>query len=151
MKDEAIRKIDDSKENVEHNWAQFLIEPIAKFLQGSLEDGDEELAALIMLEHKTFQKCIDFVAKQCEKHLGGKRSGHIPDAEVYQMSVDYFTMDDAELERQQALEEAEKEKLRKKQIEANQRLREEREEKAKTEKADLAVQKKQSEGQISLF
>jgi hypothetical protein len=140
----------------------FLILPIAEHLIDCLKNGNEELAAQVMAEHKTFQKCIDFVCEQCKKHLNGAQTGQIADAEVYQMAMDYFAMDDAALERQKALDEAEREEKRKKQIAENERLAAERKAQAEADNAKKAAQKaeqkkaeaakkKQVTGQLSLF
>ena len=161
MKDEAIKKISDSKGDTKHDFVSFLISPIAEYLLDRLNDGNEELAAQVNSEHKTLQKCIDFVAEQCQKQLDGK-PGQIADAEVYQMAMDYFAIDDAELERQKAEAEVKRQEQRKEQEAANQRLMEERKAKAEADKAEKAAQKKveatkkaaekkQAEGQLSLF
>lgn len=159
---DATSKISVDKDATKHNWISDLIAPIAAYLQTRLEGGDEELAAQVSQEHKTFQKCIDFVAKQCEKHLGGKVNGQISDNDVYLMAVDYFRADDAELERQKAVEDAiEAEKRKEREIE-NKRLseeriaqanvaREQREADKKAEAAKKAAAKKQAEGQLGLF
>jgi len=104
---DAISKIMAGKKEAKHAWVFHLIEPIAEYLIEKIEDGDsDELAAKIAQEHKTYQKCIDFVAKQCEKHLNGRNTGQVKDDEVYLMSLDYFNKDDAEIERQQAEDDA---------------------------------------------
>jgi regulator of protease activity HflC (stomatin/prohibitin superfamily) len=159
---DAVSKINANQDETKHNWISDLIAPIAFYLQIRLEGGDEDLAVQITQEHKTFQKCIDFVAKQCEKHLGGKVNGQISDNDVYLMAVDYFRADDAELERQKAIEDAIEEEKRKEREIENKRLSEERIAKAsadkaqreadkKAEAAQKAFAKKQAEGQLGLF
>ena len=159
---DAVSKINASKGETKHSWISDLISPIAIYLQSKLEGGDEELAAQVTLEHKTYQKCIDFVAVQCEKHLGGKVNGQISDNDVYLMAIEYFRADDAELERQKAADEAAEAESRKKRDAENKRLSEERIAKANADKAlrdadkkveasKKAVQKKQAAGQLGLF
>jgi len=60
---DAVSKINTSKDETKHSWISDLIAPIAVYLQTRLENGDDELAAQVTQEHKTYQKCIDFVAK----------------------------------------------------------------------------------------
>jgi len=108
MKDEAIKKITES-EYTGHG--EDLAKPIIEFIVGKCED--EEFAVLVMQEHKTLQKALDFVMEQAKKHLNGK-SGYIPPEEVYGMVNDYFTMDDAALEAKKAEEAAKREEESKK-------------------------------------
>ena len=147
MNHDAIKKINESMDGLKENRVPAV--PIAKYLTGRLED-DENLAAQVIQDHKTLQKCFDFVYEQVRKHLDSK-NGWIDDDEVYQMAVDYFQADDAELERKKAEQTAIKEAERKRQSEENRRLSEERKAKAESEKAQKALDKKQSTGQISLF
>lgn len=144
---DAIIKINESMKNLEEK--RVPAEPIVKYLIGRLEN-DEILAAQIMQEHKTVQKCFDFVYKQAHKHLDGK-SGWIDDDEVFQMAVDYFQMDDAELEREKAIEEAKRAEERKRQQEEAQRLRDQRKAEADVVAAQKTLDKKQVQGQLSLF
>ena len=155
---DAINKIKSSMEGLKEK--RVPAEPIIKYLTGRMED-DAEFATLIMQEHKTLQKCFDFVYEQARNHLNNQ-NGWIDDEEVYLMAADYFLADDAELERQKAETKAKEDEKRKQREAKNRILAEER--KAKTE-ADNAVKaeqkrieasqkaakKKQSENQLSLF
>jgi len=84
------------------------VEPIAIFLKNKCGE-DEEFAGQVMQEHKFMDKCLDFVYQQARKYLNGV-SGWIDDNEVYMMAVNYFRLDDLELERKQVKERA-KQKL----------------------------------------
>jgi len=159
---DAVSKINASKGETKHSWISDLISPIAIYLQSKLEGGDEELAAQVTLEHKTYQKCIDFVAVQCEKHLGGKVNGQISDNDVYLMAIEYFRADDAELERQKVADDAIEAEKRKERDAENKRLNDERIAKAnankalreadkKVEASKKAAEKKQAAGQLGLF
>ena len=110
MLQEAIKKITDSMEDCTEK--RVPAEPIARYLVGKCGE-DEELAGLVMQEHKTLQKCFDFVYEQVKNHLNGA-SGWIEDNDVYMMALDYFSLDDAELERQKAEEEVKRAEERRK-------------------------------------
>jgi len=58
---DAINKIKSSMEDLQEK--RVPAEPIVRYLTGRLE-GDEKFAALIMQEHKTVEKCFDFVYAQ---------------------------------------------------------------------------------------
>ena len=144
---DAIRKINDGMVGLGEK--RVPAAPIAKFLLSRLEN-DEELAAFVNQDHKTLQKCFDFVHEQALKHLD-KKNGWIDDDEVYQMAVDYYFADDAELERQKA------EKAAQDKIESDKRMEEsrvraaERTAEFEAEKSRKAIEKKQAPGQICMF
>jgi hypothetical protein len=146
MTAEAIAKIDagmlDSKET------KVSAEPIAKFLRGKCSEDD--FAALVSQEHKTLDKCFAFVYEQVQKHLN-RRQGWIDDNEVYAMAVDYFNLDDAEIERRKA-EDAQKaeEERQRRDAESKKKAEEAKELKAKEAK-HKAFTKQVNEGQMSLF
>ena len=144
---DAIEKIDDEMVNLDEKRVPAL--PIVNYLTEQLE-GDEKLAELVNQEHKTLEKCFEFVYEQAKKHLNNS-NGWIDDNEVYLMAIDYYLADDAELERQKAIEAAENEEKRKVQAEENRIRSEERAAAAQAEKAQKAVAKKQVEGQMSLL
>jgi len=155
MKEAAVNKINSSKGEVKHSWMSDLIEPISIYLLGRLEnDNDDELATWVVQEHKTYQKCINFVADQCHKHLNGK-PGQISDNEVYLMAIDYFRADDAELERQKKAAEAVDAENRAKRNEESRILAEEHKAKSEADKqveaSKKAAGKKMVDGQLGLF
>ena len=145
MKDEAIKKIAESEYG---NHGQDLAKPIIEFIVGKCEN--EEFAALVMQEHKALEKALNFVMEQAKKHLDGK-SGFIPPDEVFAMVNDYFTMEDETLERKKAEEAAKREEENKCRAEEQKARNTEKEEQKKAEAKKKTTDKKQSEGQLSLF
>jgi hypothetical protein len=147
MKQAAINKITEAMQDCAEK--RVPAEPIAEFLKSKCgEDG--EFAALIAQEHKTLDKCFAFVYEQAQKHLN-HANGWINDEEVYMMAVDYFSLDDAEMERQKA-EEA---KRREQERQEREKERQQQTAAAKEEKA-LEIKRKakakhSNEDQISLF
>jgi hypothetical protein len=155
---DAIKKIKDSMEGMDEK--RVPAEPISKYLINRME-SDEQLAAFFVQEHKTLQKCFDFVYEQVKKHLDSK-PGWVEDNDVYLMAVDYIIADDAALEKQKAEDEAKEAEARKVREEQNRILMEERRVKSDSDKAEKdakkkaeaakkALEKKQAPGQISLF
>ncbi len=146
MKQEAIKKITESLQGIEEK--RVPAEPIAEFLKNKCED--EEFATLVMQEHKSLKRCLDFVYEQARKHLDGA-NGWIDDNDVYMMAVDYFALDDEELERKKAEEEKKLEEERKQRdVEKKKKQAEEKESKTKESKQQAAA-KKVAENQLSLF
>lgn len=111
---------------------------------------NEQLAAHIMLSHKTLKKCMDYIRDEARKKLHGK-NGYLPDQAVFDMAIAYFNLDDAEEEKKKA-EKAKKAKedaeKRRSETDANaQKIKEERD--AAQAKKDQAKAAKGS--QLSLF
>ena len=138
MQQEAVKKITDGMQDCQEK--RVPAEPIARFLTEKC-GGDGDFCALVMQEHKTLEKCFAFVYEQAKNHLDSA-GGWIEDNDVYMMAIDYFSLDDAELERQKAEEEAKRaEERRKEDEERQQRINE-----AKAQKARAA-----NPEQLSLF
>lgn len=146
MRENAIKKIKES----EHKYhGPELANPIAEFVIGKCEE-DEEFAALVMQEHKTLLKCLDFIVEQAKKHLNGK-AGYIPPEEVYAMANDYFAMDDAALEAKKAEADAKREEESKKRDAEQKSAKAEKDAEKKADAKKKSVEKKQADGQMSLF
>jgi hypothetical protein len=109
MQRKAIKKITDSMQGCEEK--RVPAAPIAKYLKEKCKQ-DKEFCTLVMQEHKTLEKCFDFVFEQAKNHLNNDGGGWIEDNDVYMMAVDYFNLDDAEIERQKAEEAAKLEEAR---------------------------------------
>jgi len=146
MQQEAIQKITESGHG---NHGADLANPIIKFITSKCEE-DDEFAALVMLEHKTLEKCLDFVMEQAKKHLDGK-SGCIPPDEVYLMTMDYFRLDDEALERKAAEEEEKRRKEREKREAESKRKADEAKAKKEAEAKQKTASSKVIDGQMSLF
>jgi hypothetical protein len=138
MEQEAIKKITESMQECKEK--RVPAEPIARYLTGKC-GGDGEFCALVMQEQKTLEKCFSFVYEQVKNHLNGN-NGWISDNDVYMMALDYFYLDDAELERQKAEEEAKREQ---------ERVQREAERARRTAEFKNAPSKKTEDEQISLF
>ena len=139
---EAINKILSSMGNCHES--RVPAAPIAEFLEGKCQE-DEEFAALVIQEHKTLSKCFSFVYDQAYNHLN-HQNGWISDHDVYMMAVDYFALDDEELERQK-LEEEEKRQQERQQREEERQQKAAQEKEAKKNAAELAA----GMDQLSLF
>lgn len=147
MEQAAVRKITEAMgESAEK---RVPAEPIAGFLKKKCGE-DEAFAALVTQEHKTLAKCFDFVYEQAQNHLN-HASGWISDEDVYRMALDYFALDDAEMERLKD-EEAKKreEERQKREAERAQKAAEDAERK-KLEAKQKAQAKRVHEDQLSLF
>jgi len=140
MEQSAIEKIAASMETITEK--RVPAEPIARYLTKKCgEDG--EFAALVMQEHKTMEKCFAFVYEQSCNHLN-KQSGWIDDNDVYMMAEDYFNLDDAEIERKKAEDEAKRQEERRK-------SEQEFQQKAAAAKAGKAKNSDPGQQQLSLF
>ena len=146
VKDEAINKIMEAEHG---NHGADLASPIIEFVIEKCA-VDEEFATLVMQEHKTLEKCLDFVMEQAKKHLNGK-SGYIPPNEVFAMVNDYFTMDDAELEAKKAEEAAKREEKNKKRAEEKKAQDAEKQAQKKAEAKKKSNEKNQSKDQLTFF
>ena len=127
--------------------------PIVAYLVQRL-DNDEGLAALVNQPHKTLQKCFDYVYEQVLKRVE-KKAGtvvvHVNDNEVYLIATDYYLIDDEELERQKAEERAAQAAADEARIAENQARAAELKVQQEAHKSQLAVTKKRSQGQLSMF
>jgi len=151
MQQDAILKINSSTEQSKET--RVPAEPIAIYLAKRCEE-DAEFAAQVAQEHKTMDKCFSFVYEQAKKHLNGT-NGWIDDNEVYSMAVDYFRLDDEELERKKA-EEEEKRKIEKEKRAAEAKEKqdaavEQKAQETKQKAAKKSAASKVLEGQQSLF
>lgn len=119
------------------------IDPIVAHLT-SLCREDAVFEQKVLQDHKTLQKCYDYVREQVRQRLNGC-DGYLEDDAVYKMAEDYYRLDDAEIERKKA-EEAKKAAEARAKAEAERKAKKEAEKKqAKKEKTN------DDEEQISLF
>jgi hypothetical protein len=73
--------------------------PIYEHLKNVCE-SDEKFAKLVNQPHKTLIKCFDCVYEQVRKNVAkGGNSTWVADEIVYNLSIDYYKLDDAEIER----------------------------------------------------
>lgn len=83
-------------------------EPIITFLLGRCE-GDNGLSEDVMQEHKTWEKCFDYIYAQARKQSKGSRCA-VRDEVVYEWAEDYYHKDDKAEEEEKAKKEAERRK-----------------------------------------
>ena len=83
-------------------------EPIIGHLLERVKES-ESLAKDILQEHKTWDKCYDYIYKQARSQIKGS-AGAIRDDVVYEWAEDYYHLDDKALEEKKAKEEAERKK-----------------------------------------
>jgi len=133
MQRKAIKKITDNMQDCEEK--RIPAEPIARYLKEKCKQ-DKEFCALVVQEHKTLEKCFDFVFEQAKNHLNNG-GGWIEDNDVYMMAEDYFNLDDAEIERQKAEEEAKREEARRQREAEREQFRKAPHVKADTEQMTL--------------
>ena len=133
IQEQAVNKINNQAQDCQEK--RVPAEPIIIFLKKHCV-GNDEFGALVIQEHKTLIKCFNFVFERAKNHLNGV-NGWIEDNDIYMMAEDYFSFDDAELERQKA-EEAKKRE-------------EERQQREFERKQNISYPIKADGNQISLF
>ncbi|MCM1179958.1 MAG: PcfK-like family protein [Clostridium sp.] len=103
--DGAVAKLQAELEKAkDKEFAKPVIEYLAERCRQS-----ESLAADICQNHKTWEKCYQYIHEEARKKLSGK-SGPVRDDVVYEWAEDYFHLDDKALEEKKAKEEAERKK-----------------------------------------
>jgi hypothetical protein len=147
MNEQAINRIDEAMSDCAEK--RVPAEPIAEFLKGKC-GSDADFATLVLQEHKTLEKCFAFVYEQAQKHLN-RQNGWISDNDVFAMALDYFALDDEEIERKNAEEKQKQELERQQQEEKRKQKAAEAKEQKDREAMQKRLDKKTSEGQISLF
>ena len=103
-------------------------EPIIGYLLKRCEE-DEGVAEDVAQEHKTWDKCIDYIYKQARKQATGNHAA-VRDDVVYEWAEDYYHKDDKAEEEKKAKKEAERKAKQKK--EAEERKAKAKEKPAKT-------------------
>ena len=137
-------------------------EPIIGYLLKRCEE-DEGLAEDVAQEHKTWQKCFDYIYSQARKEAKGNCVA-VRDEVVYEWAEDYYHKDDTAEEEKKAKEAAERkekeEERRKKAVEQkktdkkNPKQVAKKEDKAEEKPAELPKTKKnprELDGQLDLF
>lgn len=87
-------------------------DPVIKHLLERIEES-ESLAADICQEHKTWNKCFDYIYGQAKKQAKNARSTAVRDDVVYEWAEDYFRLDDKAEQEKKAKEAAERAKKHK--------------------------------------
>lgn len=87
-------------------------EPIISYLLKRCEE-DEGVAEDVAQEHKTWNKCFNFICESARKSAKGNSRCAVRDDVVYEWAEDYYHMDDKAEEEKRAKEKAEREKKQK--------------------------------------
>ena len=69
---------------------------------------DEGLAQDVVQEHKTWNKCFDYIYEQARRQATGNRTAAVRDDVVYEWAEDYYHKDDKAEEEKKAKKEAER-------------------------------------------
>lgn len=159
VKAKAISKLDSEFLSLKKESDKKFAEPCIDYLKKRCEE-DPAICEDILQEHKTWQKCYDYVYGQAKKELNNT-SGPVWHETVFEWVEDYFHLDDKAIEEQKAKEAAER---KKKQEEAAKKAKTKqksakKENKPNTKKAESKTAEKHApkkrtkemEGQMDLF
>lgn len=159
VKAKAISKLDSEFLSLKKESDKKFAEPCIDYLKKRCEE-DSAICEDILQEHKTWQKCYDYVYGQAKKELNNT-SGPVWHETVFEWVEDYFHLDDKAIEEQKAKEAAER---KKKQEEAAKKAKTKqksakKENKPNTKKAESKTAEKHApkkrtkemEGQMDLF
>lgn len=159
VKAKAISKLDSEFLSLKKESDKKFAKPCIDYLKKRCEE-DSAICEDILQEHKTWQKCYDYVYGQAKKELNNT-SGPIWHETVFEWVEDYFHLDDKAIEEQKAKEAAER---KKKQEEAAKKAKKKqkpakKENKPNTKKVERKTAEKpapkkrakEMEGQMDLF
>lgn len=159
VKAKAISKLDSEFLSLKKESDKKFAKPCIDYLKKRCEE-DLAICEDILQEHKTWQKCYDYVYGQAKKELNNT-SGPIWHETVFEWVEDYFHLDDKAIEEQKAKEAAER---KKKQEEAAKKAKKKqkpakKENKPNTKKVERKTAEKpapkkrakEMEGQMDLF
>lgn len=159
VKAKAISKLDSEFLSLKKESDKKFAKPCIDYLKKRCEE-DLAICEDILQEHKTWQKCYDYVYGQAKKELNNT-SGPVWHETVFEWVEDYFHLDDKAIEEQKAKEAAER---KKKQEEAAKKAKTKqksakKENKPNTKKAESKTAEKHApkkrtkemEGQMDLF
>ena len=160
---EEVKKKFEKQEKAVESKYKFLFNGATKdFLMKRLEESEAFRADFIQ-DHKTFNKCGNYVYERARSMAGHASGVAVEDNKVFEWMEDYFHKDDKAEEEEKAKKEAErKEKLKKDEEERKKKAAEEKEKKKETKqeekkdspkpKAEPKPKKKaEADGQMSLF
>lgn len=106
FKEKAQGKLHDELKNADDK--QFA-DPIIGHLLKRCEE-DDGLAQDVMQEHKTWEKCYEYIFKQAQKQAKNARSAAVRYDVVYEWAEDYYHRDDKAEEEKKAKKEVERKK-----------------------------------------
>lgn len=159
VKAKAISKLDSEFLSLKKESDKKFAKPCIDYLKKRCEE-DSAICEDILQEHKTWQKCYDYVYGQAKKELNNT-SGPVWHETVFEWVEDYFHLDDKAIEEQKTKEAAER---KKKQEEAAKKAKKKqkpakKENKPNTKKVERKTAEKpapkkrakEMEGQMDLF
>lgn len=153
MKTQAIEKLKKELKNARQDG---FAEPIIEYLIGRCEE-DSGICEDVLQEHKTWDRCFEYVYKQAKDFAKGKQQCAVRDDVVFEWAEDYYRLDDKkqiEEEEKERLERAKATEERKKQEAKAKKKREEaKKEIPETPKVETTPIKKgkDCDGQMDLF
>ncbi len=103
VKERAKKKLEEELRNASD---KSFADPIIKYLLGRCEE-DKSLSEDVLLAHKTWKKCFDYIYSQARKRTSGN-SAAVRDEVVYEWAEDYYHKDDKAEEAEKAREAEEK-------------------------------------------
>lgn len=128
--EDARKKLEEELKKAKNN---DFAEPIIGNLIKRIEES-ESLAADIMQEHKTWEKCFDYIYAQAKKQSKGNCAA-VRDDVVYEWAEDYYHKDDKKEEEEKAKKEAKRKKKKEERKKKEATVKED-----KTRKKDEPVQ-----------
>ena len=109
VKQRAKEKLEKERESAKDST---FADPIIKYLLKRCNE-DEGMAEDVVQEHKTWQKCFDYIYSQARKQAKGNCAA-VRDDVVYEWAEDYYHKDDKAEEEEKAKKETEKKERQKK-------------------------------------
>ena len=100
----AIKKL---KEELEKAKEKTFAEPIIQYLLKRCNE-DKGLCEDVCQEHKTWEKCFEYIYEKARELAKGQRQCAVRDDVVYEWAEDYYHKDDKAEEEEKAKKEAEK-------------------------------------------
>lgn len=131
IKEQAKKKLEDELKKAKD---KTFADPVIKYLLKRCEE-DSGLSEDVMQEHKTWQKCFDYIYAQARKSAKGN-SCAVRDDVVYEWAEDYYHKNDKAEEEKKAKEAAERKKK------ADERRKKDAEKKKQESKDKSSAEKK---------
>ena len=143
---EEVKKKFEKQEKAVESKYKFLFNGVTKnFLMKRLEESNA-FRADFMQDHKTFNKCGNYVYERARSMAGHASGVAVEDNKVFEWMEDYFHKDDKAEEEEKAKKEAAEEKEKKKETK-----QEEKKDSPKPKAEPKPKKKAEADGQMSLF
>lgn len=133
LKEKAVQKLEKERTDAKN---KAFADPIIDYLVKRCEE-DSGMVEDVLQEHKTWQKCFEYISKEAKKQASGNCAA-VRDSVVYEWAEDYYHKDDK----------AEEEKRAKEAEERIKKAREDAKNKKKSGKPEKKTVKKQEDPKI---